>query len=103
MRSAPLLLAAFLGSLVACKGSAPIGPDATVFCARTIYDPCETEHDCADTACRTVSSGLQICTMGGCTPGDATSCPMQDGSPVTCGSDSLCTPPAATACHLNVN
>jgi hypothetical protein len=95
-------LAPVLGFLVACGGSAPAGPDATIFCAKVIYDPCETEHDCADTMCETLvlSPRLQVCTQT-CTGPSDTSCPMDNGVAVACGSDGFCQPAAATACQIN--
>jgi len=102
MRPAWHVLASLsLGLVVACGGDAPAGPDATIFCAKVIYDPCNTEHDCETTLCKTLAPTLQICTMG-CTPGDTTACPATaDGTAVTCGSGGFCQPTAATACQLN--
>jgi hypothetical protein len=99
MRLASILL---LGSVaaVACGGSAPVGPDATIFCAKAAYDPCVTEHDCADTSCKTVADGEQVCTQA-CGGASDPVCPMQDGVAVPCGSGGFCTPGSATACHLN--
>lgn len=99
MRLAWIPLASMSIALAACGGSAPVGPDATIYCARTIYDPCMSEHDCADTMCETLSASLQVCTQT-CTPGDS-SCPMKDGEPVTCGSGGFCEPDSPTMCTLN--
>ena len=84
--------------IAACSGSTPAS-DGGQKCIGMSYDPCNTEHDCANMTCMPFASlGVTICTQA-CTPGDMT-CPPQDGSAVACGSNGLCTPTKANSCKI---
>ena len=89
-----LALALALG-LGACAGDSP--GDVTRNCTKSLYEPCITEHDCANENCQAVGGGAEkICTMG-C---DATTaCPDLNGEAVRC-MDNVCQPATRIECEV---
>ncbi len=84
--------------IAACTGSTP-SSDGGQKCIQAAYDPCNTEHDCANMNCHPFADlMITICTQG-CTPGDMT-CPPQDGSAVACNAQGLCEPTHANSCKI---
>jgi hypothetical protein len=85
--------------LAACSGDKP-GTDGGQKCSGAAYDPCLTEHDCTNGNCRPFAAeNFMICTQG-CTPGDNTTCPQQNGSAVTCNVSGLCEPAKTNSCKI---
>ncbi len=75
----------------------PVG-GAAVACTNAAYDPCTTAADCTSGNCQLFQqAGIQVCTQT-CTPGDATTCPQQNGQPVQCNTMGICRPDAANTC-----
>jgi len=67
-------------------------------CTNAVYDPCNDNTQCTSGQCRLFNgSNIQVCTTT-CTPGDNTTCPMQNGQPATCNNMGICKPPAANVC-----
>jgi hypothetical protein len=67
-------------------------------CTNAIYDPCTSAAQCTSGSCQLFQqSGFQVCTTT-CTPGDNTTCPMQNGQPATCNGMGICKPAAANSC-----
>ncbi len=76
----------------------PDGGVALPACTKAAYDPCTSAADCTSGNCKAFAAdGIQVCTQT-CTPGDNTTCPMQNGQPATCNNMGICKPPAANAC-----
>ena len=77
---------------------APDGGASGVACTNAAYDPCTSPSQCTSGVCQLFSgSGFQVCTQS-CTPGDATTCPQQNGMPVQCNNMGICKPAAANTC-----
>lgn len=89
-----LALALALG-LGACAGDSP--GDVARRCTKSLYEPCITEHDCANENCQAIGAAAQkICTVG-C---DATNrCPDLNGEPVAC-TDNVCQPATPIDCEV---
>jgi hypothetical protein len=67
-------------------------------CTGAAYDPCTDATQCTSGTCQLFQqSGFQVCSQT-CTPGDATTCPMQNGAPQQCNNMGICKPAAANAC-----
>jgi hypothetical protein len=67
-------------------------------CTNAVYDPCTDASQCTSGTCQLfMQQGIQVCTTT-CTPGDNTTCPMQNGQPATCNNMGICKPPAANSC-----
>jgi hypothetical protein len=83
------------------SGSNMAQPDAGTTlsaCTNAIYDPCTSNAQCTSGNCQLFNgSGFQVCTQT-CTPGDATTCPMQNGQPAQCNNMGICKPAAANTC-----
>jgi len=74
------------------------GSGTGVACTNAAYDPCTDNAQCTSNKCQLFSgSGIQVCTTT-CTPGDNTTCPLQNGQPATCNNMGICKPLAANAC-----
>lgn len=89
-----------IAALAACGGDAPPGPDAAHFCAGSAYDPCNDEHNCAETtgaSCMPLGPNAEsVCTLG-CTPGQG-GCPVDAaGAAGTCNDLGLCVPSTVTS------
>lgn len=83
--------------LGACAGD-EVDPGNGPVCTMALYDVCNEEHDCMSNMCHNfMGDGFQVCTQA-CAAG--TPCPDQDGQPVTCNSNGICKPPAATDCRV---
>ncbi len=91
MRSVVLGIAMLL---TACTGDAP----KDTGCTGAIYDPCNSEHDCANMMCLPFGT-FTSCTQA-CTAGDNTTCPKQNGMAATCNANGLCEPAAPNMCKL---
>lgn len=71
---------------------------AAATCTGAAYDPCSAPGQCTSGTCQLFSgSGFQVCTQT-CTPGDNTTCPMQNGQPAQCNNMGICKPAAANTC-----
>jgi hypothetical protein len=71
---------------------------AAATCTGAAYDPCTDSAQCTAGTCQLFNgSGFQVCTQT-CTPGDSTTCPMQNGQPAQCNNMGLCKPLAANDC-----
>jgi hypothetical protein len=71
---------------------------STVACTGAAYDPCTDNTQCMSGKCQLFSqSGFQVCTTT-CTPGDPTTCPMQNGQAQQCNNMGICKPAAANTC-----
>lgn len=71
---------------------------ANATCTGAAYDPCSDSSQCSSGTCQLYQqSGFQVCTQT-CTPGDSTTCPMQNGQPAQCNNMGLCKPAAANDC-----
>jgi hypothetical protein len=67
-------------------------------CTGVAYDPCSDNAQCTSNRCQLFNgSALQVCTAT-CTPGDSTTCPMQNGQAATCNNMGICKPAAANLC-----
>ena len=67
-------------------------------CTGAAYDPCNDNTQCTSGKCQLFSgSGFQVCTQT-CTPGDSTTCPMQNGQAAQCNNMGICKPLAANTC-----
>ena len=74
------------------------GSGSGAACTGAAYDPCTDNAQCTSNNCRLFNgSALQVCTTT-CTPGDATTCPMQNGQAATCNNMGICKPAAANTC-----
>jgi hypothetical protein len=74
------------------------GGAALPACTNAVYDPCTSAAQCTSGSCQLFQqSGFQVCTTT-CTPGDNTTCPMQNGQPATCNGMGICKPNAANSC-----
>jgi hypothetical protein len=74
------------------------GSSSANACTGAVYDPCTDATQCTSGKCQLFSGqGIQVCTQT-CTPGDNTTCPVQNGQPATCNNMGICKPPAANAC-----
>ncbi|HEY5950990.1 MAG TPA: hypothetical protein VIV40_36110 [Kofleriaceae bacterium] len=74
------------------------GGAALPACTNAIYDPCTSAAQCTSGNCTLFQgAGFQVCTQT-CTPGDNTTCPMQNGQPATCNNMGICKPNAANSC-----
>lgn len=96
MRSLALVI-----MVAACSGDSPPNADAGLpACTMTIYDKCNTEHDCMSGMCHLFTGdSLQVCTQS-CTQGGP-ACPADStGVAGTCNPMGICKPMAANACHL---
>ncbi len=101
MRRFALVVATGLAVMAAaCTGDTPKS-DGGQKCLGINYDPCNTEHDCANGNCLPFADkGYMICTLA-CTPGDNTTCPPQYvTTPVTCNAAGLCEPDAPNSCKI---
>ncbi len=81
-------------------GSVDAGTGGTAAaCTGAPYDPCTDNTQCmAGSTCQTFAgAGIEVCTVT-CTPGDNTTCPMQNGAPAQCNNMGTCKPPAANSC-----
>jgi hypothetical protein len=75
-----------------------VGSGGAATCTGAAYDPCNAAAQCTSGVCQNFAgSGFQVCTQA-CTPGDNTTCPMQNGLPATCNNMGICKPAAATSC-----
>jgi len=71
---------------------------AAAACTGAVYDPCTDASQCQSGMCQLYQqAGIQVCTQT-CTPGDSTTCPMQNGQPAQCNNMGLCKPAAANSC-----
>lgn len=71
---------------------------ASATCTGEVYDPCNDPSQCSSGRCQLFSqSGIQVCTQA-CTPGDDTTCPMQNGQAAQCNTKGICKPPGANSC-----
>lgn len=87
-----MLLAVLMG---ACAGDSP---PPTGKCTKSLYDSCNTEHDCDSNNCHNfMGDGFQVCTQG-CDANNP--CPDQDGKPVACNMMGVCKPAAPTECTV---
>lgn len=76
----------------------PDGGTAAAACTGAAYDPCTDGTQCTSGTCQEFAqAGIQVCTQS-CTPGDATTCPMQNGMPQQCNNMGICRPAAANDC-----
>jgi hypothetical protein len=76
----------------------PDAGTAQAACTNVAYDPCTSADQCASGNCQLFQqAGIQVCTTT-CTPGDATTCPQQNGQPVSCNNMGICRPAAANTC-----
>lgn len=67
-------------------------------CTGAIYDPCTDNAQCMSGNCKLyMGSNFQVCTMT-CTPGDNSSCPLQNGEPAICNNMGFCKPAAPNNC-----
>lgn len=74
------------------------GSGSGAACTGAAYDPCTDNTQCTSNKCQLFNgSGIQVCTTT-CTPGDSTTCPIQNGQAATCNNMGICKPNAATAC-----
>ncbi len=74
------------------------GSGTGVACTGAAYDPCSDNTQCTSNKCQLFNgSALQVCTTT-CTPGDPTTCPMQNGQAATCNNMGICKPAAANTC-----
>jgi hypothetical protein len=86
-------------ALAACTGDKPAS-DGGQKCSGAAYDPCNTEHDCGNGNCKPFADkGFTVCTQG-CTVGDDTTCPQQNGMKVTCNASALCEPAVVNSCKI---
>jgi hypothetical protein len=92
MRRFASVLVFGMAAVAACTGDAP----KNTSCTGALYDPCGTEHDCQSGMCLPFGN-LVVCTQG-CTAGDNSTCPKQDGMTVTCTPAGTCQPPAQNMC-----
>ena len=80
------------------SNTTPDGGVALPACTNAVYDPCTSAADCTSGQCQAFAqAGIQVCTQT-CTPGDNTTCPMQNGVPAQCNNMGICKPPAANSC-----
>jgi hypothetical protein len=71
---------------------------AMATCTGAAYDPCSDPSQCSSGKCQLYQqSGFQVCTQT-CTPGDSSTCPMQNGQAAQCNNMGLCKPAAANSC-----
>ena len=85
------------GSVGSGSGS---GSGTAMACTGAVYDPCTSDAQCttAGATCKAFNgAGIEVCTVP-CTPGDSTTCPMQNGQPATCNNMGVCKPAAANDC-----
>jgi hypothetical protein len=76
----------------------PDGGTGAPACTNAVYDPCTSPDQCTSGNCQLFQqAGIQVCTQT-CTPGDATTCPQQDGQPASCNNMGICRPLAANTC-----
>lgn len=76
------------------------GSGTEAACTGAVYDPCTSDAQCtaAGATCKAFNgAGIEVCTVA-CTPGDDSTCPAQNGQPVTCNNMGTCKPAAANAC-----
>jgi hypothetical protein len=76
------------------------GSGTAMACTGAVYDPCTSDAQCttAGATCKSFNgAGIEGCTVA-CTPGDDTTCPAQNGQPVTCNNMGVCKPAAANVC-----
>jgi hypothetical protein len=84
-----------IAASVGCAGD----PPKDTSCHGALYDPCNTEHDCANMNCA-VFATFTACSQA-CTAGAGSSCPKtKDGQAATCNANAVCEPPAPNACIL---
>jgi hypothetical protein len=97
MRSFACGIVLAIAAMAGCAGDSP--KDAA--CHGALYDPCHTEHDCANMDCLPFqAAGFTACTQS-CTVGDNTTCPRTaSGMTATCNANAVCEPPATNTCML---
>jgi hypothetical protein len=79
-------------------GMATVDGGTAAACTNAVYDPCTDPAQCMSGRCQLFEQqNMQVCTTT-CTPGDSTTCPMQNGQPATCNNKGICKPPAANSC-----
>lgn len=67
-------------------------------CTNAVYDPCTDASQCTSGKCQVFAQqGIQVCTQT-CTPGDNTTCPMQNGVAAQCNNMGICKPASANTC-----
>jgi hypothetical protein len=85
----------FLSVLAACAGDKPAGVDD---CTKATYDPCTTEHDCANFVCLPfMDEGYMICTQS-CDTGNP--CPADSSGHAGTCTNGVCKPAAPNDCQL---
>ena len=74
------------------------GGAAAPACTGAAYDPCTDATQCTSGSCQLFQqAGIQVCSTT-CTPGDPTTCPMQNGVAQMCNNMGICRPAAANDC-----
>lgn len=80
-----------LSVLAACSGDPPDGD----MCTMSTYDPCTTEHDCANFICRDFTD-FRVCTQA-CDPSNP--CPPDSARQTGTCDNGVCKPGAPTVCE----